>query len=141
MKYVVYYGFNKYNKNGGPKMVWDMLSTAEERGYQPFCLYNVDGIHISIKGIICGIINAFKLFFLLNKGDIVLLQFPLNRTLMHFVYIFIRAKKALSITMIHDVDYLRNIPLRNKGVEGMKKNEIYLLNQSDYIIAPNNLMI
>lgn len=141
MKFAVYYGFKEHANNGGPKMVWDMLATVRGMGYQPFCLYEVTGVHISVQGLLQGLRNTLRLAFLLKKGDHVLLQFPLNRTLMKYVYRVIRWKKAHSITMIHDVDYLRNIPLRNKGVDGMKKAEIRLLNLSEYIIAPNQKMI
>ena len=89
----------------------------------------------------CGIFQYKKLCRKINPGDIVLLQYPVNRLLMKRIYKMLNRKQVHSITLIHDIDYLRNVPLGNRGVVGMKNLELFLLSQSEYLICHNDSMI
>lgn len=67
----------------------------------------------------------------------------MNRYMMGKIYHILKScgKKIKVITLIHDVDFLRNVPKANGNVDDMKKVELSLLSQSDIIIAHNNYMI
>ena len=141
MRYIVYADSSKVGNQGGSKMIKDMVESAAHIGYQPCLLYRVTGLHIGLNSIVFGFMKILLLFFKFRNGDFVLLPFPLNRQLMFCLFDIIKAKKSRAIVMIHDIDFLRGIPLQNKGVVGMKECEVELLKKADCIIAPNDCMI
>jgi hypothetical protein len=140
-KYLLYTATDETEKNGGPKMVLDMVQTALKADYEPIAFYKVKGLNTTVRNLFSGMAVILQLSIKLRKGDLVLIQFPMNRELMSILYSILKLKKVHIVTMIHDVDYLRNIPLRNKGVEGMKEFELRLLNKTEYLICPNQVMI
>ena len=127
--------------NAGSKAGNDALRIAMSRGYQ-FCkLFTAKGTHTTVWNIVSGFWNTIKLCLRLHKGDIVLLQYPVNRYLMGHLYPMLKRAGASIVTLIHDIDFLRNVPLRDKGVEGMRQLELSLLSQSDCLICHNSSMI
>lgn len=140
-KYLLYTATDESEKNGGPKMVLDMVQTVLKADYEPIAFYKVKGLNTTVCNFFSGISVILKLSIKLHKGDVVLIQFPMNRELMSILYSILKLKKVHIVTMIHDVDYLRNIPLRNKGIEAMKEFELCLLNKTEYLICPNQAMI
>lgn len=140
-KYLIYAGTKKTENNGGPKMVWDMVNTAKRMGYEPIALYEVEGLNTTTKNVFDGLRKIIMISYIFKKGDIVLLQFPLNRELMTILYKVLKIKSVHAVTMIHDVDYLRKIPLRGNGVDAMRKVELGLLAKTEYLICPNDSMI
>lgn len=130
-------------KNAGYKAENDVSTIAQECGYKLIPLFETNQVGTRVKDIFIGIISALNLRKKLQDGDIVLIQYPVNRILMKYIYHILKLRnvKIDIVTLIHDIDYLRDIPLGRKGVEGMKKLELSLLNCSDYLICHNNYMI
>lgn len=129
-------GANGQN-NAGSKAGNDVLRVSQECGYKLIPLYESNQVRTRVQDIISGVIATYSLRNKLVDGDIVLMQYPLNRLLMKNIFrILKRCKSKIRIaTLIHDIDYLRDIPLGDKGVDGMKVLELSLLGSSDYLIA------
>ena len=135
-------GANGQN-NAGSKAGNDVLRVSQECGYKLIPLYESNQVRTRVQDIISGVIATYSLRNKLVDGDIVLMQYPLNRLLMKNIFrILKRCKSNIRIaTLIHDIDYLRDIPLGDKGVDGMKVLELSLLGSSDYLICHNPFMI
>lgn len=127
--------------NAGSKAGKDAISIAVSLGYQLCKLHTAKGDHTTVGNVIAGVVNTAKLCRKLRKGDIVLLQYPTNRYLMKLIYPMLNKAGAQTVTLIHDVDFLRNVPRGDQGVEGMRKLEIGLLSQSTHLICHNESMI
>ncbi len=140
-KYVIYNTVAKGDSNAGSKAGRDATKIAVEQGYKFVKLYESKGTHTTISNVIAGYFNTLKLCMQLKKNDIVFLQYPVNRLLMKQMYSMLKKKKVHIITLIHDIDFLRNIPLGEKGVEGMRKLELSILSQSEFLICHNPSMI
>ena len=117
-------GANGQN-NAGSKAGNDVLRVSQECGYKLIPLYESNQVRTRVQDIISGVIATYSLRNKLVDGDIVLMQYPLNRLLMKNIFL----------------DYLRDIPLGDKGVDGMKVLELSLLGSSDYLICHNPFMI
>ena len=127
--------------NAGSKAGSDVLRIAMLRGYR-FCrLFASKGTRTTVWNLAAGVWNTAKFCFRLKRGDLVLLQYPTNRYLMKLMFGMLKTRGAHTVTLIHDVDFLRNVSLRNKGVEGMRRLELSLLSQSEYLICHNSSMI
>ncbi len=132
--------------NAGSKAGSDAERIACRYGYEPVMLFS-SGKGASriqkLKQLWDGVSAMKKFSRRLCDGDVVLLQYPLNRVLLKKICRILRhvpAKVSL-VMLIHDIDYFRDIPLRKKGVAGMKQLELSLLGRADYLIAHNTSMI
>lgn len=140
-KYILCNTVEGGSHNAGSKAGSDALRIAMSQGYR-FCkLFAAKGNHTTVWNIVTGFLNAASLCFRLHKGDLVLLQYPVNRYLLGHLYPMLKRAGANIVTLIHDVDFLRNVPLKDKGVEGMRQLELSLLSQSDCLICHNSSMI
>ncbi len=135
-------GMNGEN-NAGSKASNDALEIVSEIGYIPVELYRSNQTKTKVRNVIKGIYHTYRLCKQLRDGDLIFLQYPMNRFMMGKIYqLLTSCKKKLNIiTLIHDVDFLRNVSLPNGTVEDMKQLELSLLRQSDIIIAHNASMI
>lgn len=140
-KYVICNTVCRGDNNAGSKAGRDAVKIAVRNGYEFVKLYEASGIHTTIANVCEGFFNTWKLCLKLEKGDIVFLQYPVNRWLMGKMYRMLNKKHAHLVTLIHDIDFLRNVSLRDKGIQGMRELELSLLSQSEYIIAHNPAMI
>lgn len=140
-KYVIYNTVEKGDSNAGSKAGRDATEIAVEQGYKFVKLYESKGTHTTISNVIVGVLNTFKLCMQLKTNDIVFLQYPVNRLLMKQMYRMLKKKKVHIVTLIHDIDFLRNIPLGYKGVDGMRELELSILSQSEFLICHNLYMI
>lgn len=139
------YILSAVNKNGennaGFKARNDVIKIARECEYKLIPLFETNQAETRVQDVISGIIAAWKLKKKLTCEDVVLLQYPIQRTLMKSIYKILKKSNVKIITLIHDIDYLRNVSLGKKGVEGMKEAELSLLNNSDYLICHNEKML
>lgn len=140
-KYILYNSTLKGDNNAGSKAGRDAVTIAENCGYHFVELYKSKGTHTTIRNVADGLWNTWKLCCKLKEGDIVFLQYPVNRALMNQMYKMLNCKKVHLITLIHDIDFLRDVPLGEQGVDGMKRLELSLLSQSEYLICHNDSMI
>lgn len=140
-KYALCNATNNGENNAGSKASRDAVKIAAGLGYELNSLFVSKDGHTTPVNALTGAINTLRLCARLRQGDIVFLQYPINRQLMRFVYKALNLKKVHIITLIHDIDFLRNVPLGEKGVEGMKELELSLLSQSEYLICHNSSMI
>lgn len=140
-KYVIYNTAEKGDPNAGSKAGRDVVQIAEKLGYKYVKLYKSKGTHTTIGNVMVGFLNTLVLCVKLKKNDIVFLQYPMNRQLMKQMYKMFRIKKVHTITLIHDIDFLRNVPLGDNGVDGMKNLELSIFSQSEFLICHNSSMI
>lgn len=140
-KYVLHSLSTNKGNNAGTKAGRDAIEIAIKSNYKFIKLYSPSGNHTSIVNFIDGFFNSLSLYRQLESGDIVFLQYPVNRLLMKLIFRILSKINIHIITLIHDIDYLRGIPLGRKGVEGMKNLELSLLRQSEYIICHNKFMM
>lgn len=140
-KYIISNADSNDENNAGSKAGKDAVAIACKNGYTFVRLYHASGTKTTVKKLIEGLYNTWKLCGKLQPGDLVFLQYPVNRVLMDKMYKLLNRKKVHIVTLIHDIDYLRNVPLGDKGVEGMRNVELSLLAQSEFIIAHNSSMI
>lgn len=139
-KYALYVGV-KTGNNAGSKAVNDALVVAQKLGYQAVRLYTAKKTNTTIANLLQGLCRLNSFAAKVKKGDIVFIQYPVNRFLLKRIYSVLRARGARIITLIHDVDYLRNVPHGKKGVGGMKSLELSLLANSNAVICHNKKMI
>jgi len=139
-KYVLFNDTRMRSNNAGGKAGRDAVAIACSAGYAPFRLYST-GERTRPADLAAGLINALRLAAELRKGDIVLVQYPMNRELMKLLYRLLNRRGAHVVTLIHDIDYLRDVPRRLGGVDGMRELELALLSQSEYLICHNPSMI
>ena len=140
-KYIYHNLSSKNDNNAGSKASRDVIEIAIKNGYKFVKLFSTFSDKTTIFNVIEGLVNTIKLYKQLENGDIVFLQYPVNRLLMKLIFQILRKKNIHIITIIHDIDYLRGISLGQKGVDGMKKIELSLLRQSEYIICHNKFMM
>ena len=140
-KYALYIAYGKQENNAGPKAVNDALEISNQHGFEKVCLYKVKNSRTTIFNLLTGYLKIFFWGTKFKKGDIIFLQYPINRVFLKRVYKILNRRKVHTVTLIHDIDYLRNVPLGNKGVQAMKDLELSLLNQSSYLICHNPIMI
>ena len=140
-KYVIYNTVAKGDSNAGSKAGRDATDIAVKQGYKFVKLYESKGTHTTIGNVIAGYLNTLKLCMQLKENDIVFLQYPVNRQLMKRMYRMLQKKKVHIVTLIHDIDFLRNVPLGDKGVDGMRELELSILSQSEFLICHNSSMI
>lgn len=140
-KYVIYNTVAKGDSNAGSKAGRDATEIAVEQGYKFVKLYESKGTHTTISNVIAGYLNILKLCTQLKENDIVFLQYPVNRQLMKQMYRMLQKKKVHIVTLIHDIDFFRNVSLGDKGVDGMRELELSILSQSEFLICHNLSMI
>lgn len=128
-------------KNAGFKARKDIIEILCKHGYNLHILYYSTTAGFSVSDVFRSITSTIKLAFKLKKDDIVFIQYPVNRFTLNIIYKILNMRKINIVSLIHDIDFLRNIQLGKKGVEGMKKQEISLLRKSKYIICHNKIMI
>lgn len=140
-KYAIHITVGKGDNNAGSKAGRDVVDIAKKNGYEFIKLYQSKGIHTTVINVLEGYCNTWRLCRKLKEGDIVFLQYPVNRWLLSRMYKMLKKRRVHLVTLIHDIDFLRNVSLGDKGVEGMQKLELELLSNSEYIIAHNPSMI
>ncbi len=140
-KYVLHNTVAPGDNNAGSKAGRDAISIAEGLGYRFIPLYQLSGIHTSVRNVLEGYLRARRLCGSLQPDDIVFLQYPINRQLMKRVCGMLKRKRVRIIMLIHDIDYLRDVPYGQEGVEGMKRLELSLLREADVLICHNPSMI
>ena len=140
-KYILHNVSSGNEYNAGDKAGGDAVQIARNNKYAFIQLYKSIGNNTTISNIIEGVLNTIRLYFQLKADDIVFLQYPVNRFLMKIIYNILKKKHVHTITLVHDIDYLRSIPLKNRGIDGMKKLELSILSQSKYLICHNKSMI
>ncbi|MFI3165691.1 MAG: hypothetical protein R3Y45_05365 [Bacillota bacterium] len=142
-KYILSPTNNFELNNAGGKATFDAITTAKALGYKYVSLYYNTQLNTKISHIIKGIYNTKVLCKSLNSGDVILIQYPLNRILLKRILKTIRSsnKDVAIIMMIHDIDYLRDVTVGKRTIEEMKELELNILNQADYIICHNEKMI
>ena len=139
-KYALYIGV-KTGNNAGSKAVNDALAVADKLGYQGVRLYTAKKTKTTVGNVLQGLCKLICFAFKVKKGDVVFIQYPVNRFLLKKIYSVLRSRGARIITLIHDVDYLRERTHGKDGVEGMKSLEISLLSQSNVVICHNQKMM
>ncbi len=138
MKYSLFVSFKKEN-NAGFKAVSDALSIAEKLGYKAYSLYD-ESKGSKIIGLLKGYLFLKKFKRKLKPDDIVFLQYPINCFLFRYALKTIKKKKAKSIVLIHDVNFLRNASLRHKSLQETERTELSLINGVDFVISHNASM-
>ncbi len=126
--------------NAGYKARKDVIDILFDKDYKLETLYIFSSFKVTFKNIISAILRTIWLIIRLRKNDIVFLQYPMNRYLLTIMYKLILLRKVHIITLLHDIDYLRNIPLRNHSVNDMRKLELSLFKKSEYLICHNEHM-
>lgn len=86
-----------------------------------------------IVDIMCSFKNILEMK--INKNSIILIQYPINRKALSFIFTRIKLNKSKAICMIHDIESLRNCQSDKKI-----KKEIEVLNKFEYIISHNSCM-
>lgn len=140
-KYVLHNTAAAGDNNAGSKAGRDAVTIAEKSGYRFVPLYKARGVHTTVGNVLEGYIHTRRLCRKLHAGDIVFLQYPINRFLLKRIYRMLKKKGVHTITLIHDIDYLRNVALGDRGVEGMRELELSLLQNTDCLICHNEAMI
>lgn len=140
-KYVIYNTISKGDPNAGSKAGRDAVNIAVKQGYEFVNLYEAKGNHTTLGNMISGYLNTRKLCRRLSENDLVFLQYPVNRRLMERMFRMFNKRHVHTVTLIHDIDFLRNVPLGNRGVAGMKTLELSILSQSEFLICHNLAMI
>lgn len=142
-KYILGTKLVNCENNAGTKAGSDVEKIVEKQGYQFVPLYVSKKNRISVGNILQGIWNTMLFCSGLTAGDYVLIQYPINRFLLKQIFRILKRKTQLIhvIILIHDIDYLRDISLGNQGVEAMKKTELELLANAEYLICHNTAMI
>lgn len=142
-KYVLTVNGTNSQNNAGSKAANDAIKIVNELGYQSLELYRSSETKTRILDVVRGLLHVYMWRQKLKDDDVIFLQYPMNRYMMGKIYHILKScgKKIKVITLIHDVDFLRNVPKANGNVDDMKKIELSLLSQSDVIIAHNNSMI
>lgn len=140
-KYIICSVPENGENNAGFKAGRDAMDIAVANGYQFIEAYRTKEGGTSILNLLSGYWCIKKLCQKVERGDIVLLQYPMNRQFMKFAYKKLNKYGVHIVTLIHDIDFFRNVPLRKKGVEEMRRLELSLLAQSEYLICHNSFMI
>lgn len=128
------------DNNAGSKASIDISLIAKDCGYEEFILFKAKKTRPTVFDLVRGFFRIRKLARQLSCDDVVLIQYPMNRELLGCVYRELGRCNVKTITLIHDVDYLRNVPYRGMGVEAMKGLEVSLLSQSSCLVCHNDSM-
>ena len=138
MKYSLFVSFKREN-NAGTKAVSDALRISEKLGYMAYSLYD-ESVGSKIFNIFKGWLSLRLLKKKLKPNDIVFIQYPTNRFLIQYALRIIKKKKATSIVLIHDINFLRNAPLKFKSLKATERIELSLIDAFDYVISHNTKM-
>ena len=140
-KYVLYFELNNEANNAGPKACADALKIALENGYEGVKLYTSKKARPTVLNLAVGYLKTLSFARKLQEGDVVFIQYPMTRVLLKRIYKILAKRKVKIVTLIHDIDYLRNVSLGEEGVQGMKALELSLFSYSTVLIAHNEKMI
>lgn len=127
-----YISKNYKNKtNAGNKAKTDIEQIMKDMGFKNVGLPQSTH-HNKVLSFFITLIGILKAPFCLNKGDILVMQYPLKKYF-SFVCNMAHLRGAKVVTLIHDLGSFRRKALTIK-------QEIKRLNHSDYIIAHNDKM-
>lgn len=129
MKYIIDRALD-LNNDAGFKARVDVVNTLGKDGYKYISLnYNSENI---VKKML-SVIDMLTLKF--NTKSQVIIQYPLNFSIIKYLVKKLKRKKCSLICLIHDIESLR----KNCNQDAVKK-EIDLFNKFDYIISHNKKM-
>ena len=128
MKYIIDRFLNLEN-DAGFKARIDVIKALKDKGYEYIDLnYNM-----GISGKINTIYKILKFRFERNSN--IIIQYPLNESVLKFILNIAKIRKCNLICIIHDIECLRG----NKNREELE-DEIKILSKFDYIVSHNSKM-
>lgn len=122
-------------KNAGPKARNDVNFFLQDLGYKLITLFypvKYNRIITPLTLLPYSVSYLFKLFFLLKKNDIVLIQFPIPHFYIHIFSYLKKIKSFKVVFLIHDLENFR----KGKSVE----EDLVFFKDADVIISHNPKM-